>query len=74
MPTVAQPPTLFPERRRARAAAIGSVLKSLVTAIVFTVAALMVLDLIGFDLAPVLTSLGIAGLALVSARRRWSRT
>jgi small conductance mechanosensitive channel len=64
MPTVAQPPTLFPERRRQRATAIGSVLKSTTTVIVFTVAFLMILDLIGFNLAPVLTSLGIVGLAL----------
>jgi small conductance mechanosensitive channel len=64
MPTVAPATTLFPERRRQRAAAIGSVLKSTVTVIVFTVAGLMILDLIGFNLAPVLTSLGIVGLAL----------
>src|SRR5262245_39778539 len=62
VPVTASP--LFPERRRQRAAAIGSVLKSLVTAGVFIIAFLMILDLIGFDLAPVLTSLGIAGLAL----------
>jgi small-conductance mechanosensitive channel len=64
MPVVAPTTTLFPERRRQRATAIGSVLKSLVTVIIFTIAFLMILDLIGFNLAPVLTSLGIAGLAL----------
>nr|WP_246001477.1 mechanosensitive ion channel family protein [Allorhizocola rhizosphaerae] len=55
---------LFPERRVQRAAAIGSLLKSFVTVIVFSIAFLMVLDLFGFNLAPVLTSLGIAGVAL----------
>lgn len=64
MPTVTQGTTLFPERRRQRAAAIGSVLKSLVTGIVFAIAFLMILDLFGFNLAPLLTSLGIAGVAL----------
>lgn len=54
----------FPERRRQRAAAVGSLLKSFVTVLVFSVAFLMVLDLFGFNLAPVLTSLGIAGIAL----------
>jgi small conductance mechanosensitive channel len=64
MPTAAVTSPLFPERRRQRAAAIGSVLKSLVTAVVFAIAFLMILDLVGFSLAPVLTSLGIVGLAL----------
>ncbi|WP_020520938.1 mechanosensitive ion channel family protein [Catelliglobosispora koreensis] len=57
-------PGLVPERRRQRAEAIGSVLKSVVTVIVFSIAFLMVLDLFGFNLAPLLTSLGIAGVAL----------
>ncbi len=56
--------SLFPERRGQRAAAIGSLLKSFVTVIVFTIAFLMVLDLFGFNLAPVLTSLGVVGIAL----------
>lgn len=60
MPTA----SLFPERRRQRAAAIGSVLKSFVTVIVASIAFLMIIDLFGFNLAPVLTSLGIAGVAL----------
>jgi small conductance mechanosensitive channel len=64
VPTTAQAAALFPERRKQRAAAIGSVLKSFVTVIVFTIAFLMVLDLFGFNLAPLLTSLGIVGVAL----------
>ncbi|GIH09293.1 mechanosensitive ion channel protein MscS [Rhizocola hellebori] len=64
MPTVTTSTSLFPERRRQRAAAIGSVLKSMVTAAVFAVAFLMILDVFGFNLAPLLTSLGIVGVAL----------
>jgi moderate conductance mechanosensitive channel len=64
IPGVTQAAVLVPERRRQRAEAIGSVLRSFVTAIVFSIAFLMILDLFGFDLAPVLTSLGIAGVAL----------
>jgi moderate conductance mechanosensitive channel len=64
MPAVAVTSPMFPERRRQRAAAIGSVLKSLISVVVFTIAFLMILDLIGFSLAPVLTSLGIVGLAI----------
>lgn len=55
---------VVPERRRQRAEAIGSVLRSLVTAVVFGVAVLLVLDELSFNLAPLLASAGIAGLAL----------
>ncbi|MEV4756064.1 mechanosensitive ion channel family protein [Micromonospora sp. NPDC049559] len=65
VPTAApDPAAVFPERRRQRAEAIGSVLRSLVTAFVFSIAALMVLREFNFDLAPLLASAGIAGLAL----------
>jgi small conductance mechanosensitive channel len=55
---------LFPERRRQRAAAIGSVLRSFVTATVFSVAGLMVLGELGIDLTPLVAGLGIVGAAL----------
>ena len=54
----------IPERRRQRAEAIGSVLRSFVTAVVFTIAALLVLGEFGFNLAPLLASAGIVGVAL----------
>jgi small conductance mechanosensitive channel len=66
-PRPATPPTstaLVPERRRQRAAAIGSVLRSFATTAVFSIAALMILNELGFDLAPLLASAGIAGVAL----------
>jgi small-conductance mechanosensitive channel len=54
----------IPERRRQRAEAIGSVLRSFVTAIVFTLAVLLVMGEFGFNLAPLLASAGIVGVAL----------
>ncbi len=54
----------IPERRRQRAEAIGSVLRSFVSAVVFTMATLLVLGEFGFDLAPLLASAGIVGVAL----------
>ncbi|QLQ37425.1 mechanosensitive ion channel family protein [Micromonospora robiginosa] len=58
------PEQFVPERRRQRAEAIGSVLRSLVTAFVFGIALLMMLKEFSFDLAPLLASAGIAGVAL----------
>ncbi len=56
--------SVFPERRRQRAAAIGSVLRSFVTAAVFSVAGLMVLGEVGINLTPLVAGLGIVGAAL----------
>ncbi len=63
-PTTADPAAVIPERRRQRAEAIGSVLRSLTTAVVFSIAILQVLSELSFNLAPLLASAGIAGLAL----------
>ncbi|MEU8007373.1 mechanosensitive ion channel family protein [Catellatospora sp. NPDC049111] len=54
----------FPERRRQRAEAIGSVLKSMVTVAVFSVAFLIVLSEFSINVGPLIASLGIAGVAL----------
>ena len=54
----------IPERRRQRAEAIGSVLRSFITAVVFTMAALLVFGELGFNLGPLLASAGIVGVAL----------
>ena len=65
IPSAATEPGEFvPERRRQRAEAIGSVLRSLSTAFIFGIAVLMVLKEFSFDLAPLLASAGIAGVAL----------
>lgn len=55
---------VFPERRRQRAEAIGSVLRSTISVVIFSTAGLTILAELDFDLAPLLASAGIAGLAL----------
>jgi moderate conductance mechanosensitive channel len=59
-----EPSALQPERRRQRAQAIGSVLRSTVSVVVFSVAGLLVLSELSFDLGPLLASAGIVGLAV----------
>jgi small conductance mechanosensitive channel len=63
-PASAEEGQFIPERRRQRAEAIGSVLRSFVTAVVFTLAALLVMGEFGFNLGPLLASAGIVGVAL----------
>jgi len=58
------PTMVVPERRRQRAEAIGSVLRNTVTAVVFAIAVLLVLSELNFNLAPLIASAGIAGVAL----------
>jgi small-conductance mechanosensitive channel len=53
-----------PERRRQRAEAIGSVLRSTITAVIFVIALLMILDLFEINLAPLLAGAGVVGVAL----------
>lgn len=52
------------ERRRQRSAAIGSVLKSVASFLVLGTAALTVLSVLQINLAPLLASAGVAGVAL----------
>ncbi|MEV6924168.1 mechanosensitive ion channel family protein [Dactylosporangium sp. NPDC051485] len=52
------------ERRNQRARALGSVLRSIASAVVFTIATMLVLGEIGINLGPLLASAGIAGLAI----------
>ncbi|BCB81973.1 mechanosensitive ion channel [Phytohabitans flavus] len=60
----ADPSAVVPERRRQRAEAIGSVLRNTVTAVVFAIAVLLILSELNFNLAPLIASAGIAGVAL----------
>lgn len=55
---------LLSERRRQRAATIGSVLKSAVSFTLFVIAALLVLSEVGIDLAPFIAGTSIVGVAL----------
>jgi small conductance mechanosensitive channel len=54
----------LPERRRQRAEALGSVLRSIASASVFAVALMLVLSELSINLAPLLASAGIVGLAI----------
>ena len=52
------------ERRRQRTATMGSLLKSITTGVIFGIVAIMAVDVLGFNIAPLLASAGILGLAL----------
>jgi small-conductance mechanosensitive channel len=52
------------ERRSQRARALGSVLRSITSATVFSIAVMLVLGEVGLDLGPLLASAGVAGLAI----------
>lgn len=62
--SVLQGTPLLTERRRQRTETIGSVLRSVTSVLVFTIAFAMVLSELGFDLGPVVASAGILGVAL----------
>jgi small conductance mechanosensitive channel len=62
--TVVEATPLLTERRRQRTETIGSVLRSVTSLTVFTVATSMVLSELGFDLGPIIASAGIVGIAL----------
>jgi small-conductance mechanosensitive channel len=51
-------------RRAQRAATISSVLRNLVSILVWTIATLIVLGEIGIDLAPLIAGAGVAGIAI----------
>jgi moderate conductance mechanosensitive channel len=65
LPTALREATgVAPERRRQRAEALGSVLRSGASATISAVAVMLILGELGIDLAPLLASAGIAGLAI----------
>ena len=55
---------LLSERRKQRADTMASVLRSVTTGVVASVAFLMILDVIGLPIAPLLASAGIVGVAV----------
>ncbi len=55
---------LLSERRRQRAETIGSVLRSIVSALILAVAGAMVLAELDFNLGPIIASAGIVGVAV----------
>jgi small-conductance mechanosensitive channel len=65
MPTSLQEATgLRSERRRQRAEALSSVLQSIASVSIFAVATMLVLGELGVQLAPLIASAGVAGVAL----------
>jgi len=52
------------ERRTQRAETMGSLLRSIVSIVVLSIAFVMILDVLGLPIAPLLTGAGIAGVAL----------
>ena len=52
------------ERQRQRVETVGSLLRSITTAVVITLATLTVMDLLHIPIAPLLASAGVAGVAL----------
>ncbi len=54
----------YAERRVARARTMGSLMKSIATIFIFTIVVLMCLSELNIDIAPLLASAGIAGIAL----------
>ncbi len=55
---------LNPERQRQRVETVGSVLRSIATIVILTIAVLMIGDTLGLNMAPVLASAGVGGVAL----------
>lgn len=55
---------LVHERRRQRAETMGSVLRSVTSIVVLTLAVIYVLGVVGLDVAPLIASAGIVGVAL----------
>ena len=56
--------SLLSERRRQRTETIGSVLRSVTSFVIFGVAAMLILGELGVNLAPILASAGIVGVAI----------
>jgi moderate conductance mechanosensitive channel len=57
-------PVVFSERRRQRAQALGSILRSITSVVIFGIAGLTILGDLGINLAPLLASAGVVGIAI----------
>jgi moderate conductance mechanosensitive channel len=62
--TTLRPHALLGERRQQRASALGSVLGNAATMTIFTICAFIILGDLGLNLAPVLASAGVIGIAI----------
>jgi moderate conductance mechanosensitive channel len=63
-PFAEQPREVSSGRRAQRAQTIGSLLKSIVSGVVFAVVVIMAISELGYDIAPLIASAGILGVAL----------
>lgn len=54
----------YSERRALRATTLGSLLKSIVTAVIGVIVVVMALEILGYPVGPLIASAGIAGVAL----------
>ena len=59
-----RPRLVFGERRQQRAAAVASILRNAASVTIFSIAFVMILGDLGLDLAPVLASAGVLGVAI----------
>ena|GEM_PF-37138 len=57
-------PAVLLERRRQRAETVGSVLRSVVSVMIFGIAFVTILGELGINLAPIVASAGVAGIAI----------
>jgi moderate conductance mechanosensitive channel len=57
-------PAVLLERRRQRAETVGSVLRSVTSVLIFGIAFVTILGELGIDLAPIVASAGVAGIAI----------
>jgi moderate conductance mechanosensitive channel len=55
---------VYSERRALRAATLGSLLKSIVTAVIGVVVVVMAMEILGYPIGPLIASAGILGVAL----------
>jgi moderate conductance mechanosensitive channel len=55
---------IYSERRALRARTLGSLAKSVITAVISAVTVVMILDVLGYPVGPLIASAGIAGIAL----------
>ncbi|MFP5487940.1 MAG: mechanosensitive ion channel family protein [Acidimicrobiia bacterium] len=62
--TASMAPSLYDPRRDARANSISAVLTSTIVVVIWTIAAITVLGLVGIELGPLIAGAGIAGVAL----------
>jgi small conductance mechanosensitive channel len=54
----------FSERRRLRARTVGSLMRSVVTTLIVAIIAIMIISEAGYDIAPLIASAGVVGIAL----------